>query len=88
MFSTALPITLLTALAVAAPTTLEARDGSGFVSVGNKYSGNGCNSNQLIFADPIFGDGNSCQALDRFGTSPPILSYETLSVNANCSGKS
>jgi hypothetical protein len=90
MFSTiAFSVATLAALAAAAPTELESRQGGGFVAVGNKYSAGGCNPNSLIFADPIFGDGNACQPLDRSGTGAPILSYETLSTNANfnCNGE-
>ncbi|KAH3920707.1 hypothetical protein HBI56_012830 [Parastagonospora nodorum] len=85
MISTTFTIALLTALAAASPAALSARQGGYFVSVGNKYSGKGCNPNQLIFADPIFGNGNVCQPLDRFGDGGAINSYETLSVSAGCS---
>jgi hypothetical protein len=87
---TALSITLaLAALASAAP-SLDSRQSQGgyFSAVGNKFSGPGCTSQTLIFADPIFGSGNACQALDRSGTGVPIVSYSTLSVSAGCSGKS
>jgi hypothetical protein len=91
MFSTTtFSVALLVALAAAAPAELESRQsGGGYVAVGNKYSAGGCNPNSLIFADPIFGDGNACQALDRSGTGAPILSYQTLSTNANfnCNGE-
>lgn len=87
MISTTFTIALLTALAAASPATLSARQGGYLVSVGNKYSGKGCNPNQLIFADPIFGNGNICQPLDRFGDGGAINSYETLSVSAGCSGR-
>jgi hypothetical protein len=83
-----LSIALLTAFAAAAPAALEARQpGAVFVSVGNKYAGPGCTPQTLIFADPIFGTGNRCQPLDRFGDGAPIVSYTTLSVSQGCSGK-
>jgi hypothetical protein len=84
--STTLSFAILAALTSAAPSSLEARQGS-YVAVGYKYSGPGCTASTLIFADPIFGDGNMCQPLDRFGTSPPIVSYNTTSVTAGCTGK-
>ncbi|KAF2034605.1 hypothetical protein EK21DRAFT_56092 [Setomelanomma holmii] len=80
-----LALALMASLSSAAPAVLEARQGN-FVSVGNKYAGPGCT--QLIFADPIFGNGNVCQDLDRSGTGTPIRSYETLSNSPGCSGKS
>jgi hypothetical protein len=84
----AVSIAVLSALAAAAPSNIDARQPGGYyVSVGNKYSGKGCDPSTLIFADPIFGDGNVCQPLDRFGDGGPINSYETLSVSAGCSGK-
>ena len=87
MYLPTFALALLAALTSAAPSSLEARQGDSFVSVGNKYSGGGCSASTLIFADPIFGNGNVCQPLDRFGTSPPIVSYKTLSVSAGCSGE-
>ncbi|KAF1941866.1 hypothetical protein EJ02DRAFT_454703 [Clathrospora elynae] len=84
--ATTLTTALLTALTAAAPSTLNTRQSGGdYVSVGNKYSGGGCTPSSLIFADPIFGNGNACQALDRIGGGAPIVSYSTLSVNAGCS---
>jgi hypothetical protein len=80
------PILALAALTTALPSP-QAGSGGQFVAVGNKYSGPGCKAQTLIFADPIFGNGNGCQALDRFGTSPPIVSYNTTSVSPGCSGK-
>ena len=77
--------TLLFALAVL--TGVQGQGGS-FVAVGNQYSGGGCTDSSLTFADPIFGNGNVCQPLDRSGTNPPIVSYKVLSVSAGCSGKS
>jgi hypothetical protein len=77
---------LFAVLAAAAPSGLEARQGGFFVSVGLKYSGPGCVDSTLIFADPIFGNGNVCQPLDRSGTGTPIISYETVSVSPGCSG--
>jgi hypothetical protein len=84
--ATTFSVAALTALAAAAPATVEVRQGGAYVSVGNKYSGPGCNPATLIFADPIFGNGNICQALDRFGDEGPIVSYSTLSVSPGCSG--
>ncbi|KAH9882451.1 hypothetical protein J1614_000687 [Plenodomus biglobosus] len=89
-FSTAtLSTTLLATIATAAPPALDARQSGGYyVAVGNWYSGPGCTASTLIFADPIFGNGNVCQPLDRSGTNPPIVSYSTVGVAAGCSGKS
>jgi hypothetical protein len=84
--TTTISLALLSAVATAAP-ALEARQGGFFVSVGNKFSGKGCTPQTLIFADPIFGTGNSCQPLDRSGTSVPILSYQTTQTTADCKGK-
>ncbi|KAF2852131.1 hypothetical protein T440DRAFT_467370 [Plenodomus tracheiphilus IPT5] len=84
--TTVLSIGLLTALTLAAPSSLDARQSGGsYVSVGYKYSGPGCTDSSLIFVDPIFGNGNVCQALDRFGDNPPIVSYSTFRVAAGCS---
>jgi hypothetical protein len=83
-----LSVALLAALTAAAPATLEERQGGAFVAVGVKYSGPGCNPAATPLGDPIFGNGNVCQPLDRFGTGAPIVSYQTASVSAGCSGKS
>jgi hypothetical protein len=81
-------IAFLTAMAAAAPAALEGRQpGAVFVSVGDKFAGPGCTDQTLIFADPIFGNGNQCQPLDRSGNGTPIVSYKTLSVSQGCSGK-
>ncbi|KAF2112841.1 hypothetical protein BDV96DRAFT_549457 [Lophiotrema nucula] len=75
-----------TAFAAAAPApALDTRQGGYFAAAGYKYSGGGCNPNQLIYADPIFGPGNICQPLDRSGTGAPILSYKTYEAAAGCS---
>jgi hypothetical protein len=85
-------IAAFAALASAAP-ALETRQFD-IVAVGNKYNVTGCPSSGLIFADPIFGNGNVCQPLSRPdpNTPPsiptPILSYKTLSTRAGCSGES
>jgi hypothetical protein len=81
----ALTLTLLTSLAPASP-ALSPRQGGFFTSVGNKYSGPGCTSQSLIYADPIFGSGNFCQPLDRSGTGAPIVSYLTTQTTADCKG--
>ena len=83
--TTTLVLTLLTSLTTASP-TLSPRQGGFFTAVGNKFSGPGCASQSLIFADPIFGTGNACQPLDRSGTGVPILSYETTQTTADCKG--
>jgi hypothetical protein len=83
--TTSLSIAMLATLAMAAPSSLESRQGGFFVAVGTKYSGPGCTGEAL--GDPIFGNGNVCQPLDRFGDGAPIVSYETVSVSAGCSGK-
>ena len=82
-------IALFAALTSAAPSsTLTSRQiGGNYETVGNKYSAPGCTASILIFADPIFGYGNSCQALDRSGTGVAILSYMTLELYDGCSGK-
>lgn len=86
------PITLL--LAALAPLTaaspspiLSDRQGGSFVAVGNKYSAGGCTDQSLIFADPIFGNGNVCQPLNRNEPATPVVSYKTLSTTAGCSGE-
>jgi hypothetical protein len=84
---TILSVAFLASLSAAAPATLEERQGGSFVSVGVKYSGPGCNPADTPLGDPIFGNGNVCQPLDRFGDGAPIVSYQTLSVSAGCSGK-
>jgi hypothetical protein len=86
-FSIPLSVALLAALTAAAPATLEERQGGAFVAVGVKYSGPGCNPAATPLGDPIFGNGNICQPLDRFGTGAPIVSYQTASVSAGCSGE-
>lgn len=86
MFTSTIALAIFAALATAAP-SLSPRQGGTFVAVGNKYSKTGCVSSDLIFADPIFGNGNQCQPLDRSGTGPAIFSYTTTSVSAGCKGK-
>jgi hypothetical protein len=87
LFSAITFVAAFIALTTAAPAAVEVRQSGGaFVSVGDKYSGPGCNPSTLIFADPIFGNGNVCQPLDRFGDGAPIVSYSTLSVSPGCSG--
>jgi hypothetical protein len=88
LLPTTLSVAMLLALAGAAPSSLERRQGGFFVAVGTKYSGPGCNPADTPLGDPIFGNGNVCQPLDRFGDGAPIVSYETVSVSAGCSGKS
>lgn len=84
--TTTLSTALLATIATAAPPALDARQSGGYyVAVGNWYSGPGCTASNLIFADPIFGNGNVCQPLDRSGTNPPIVSYSTVGVAAGCS---
>jgi hypothetical protein len=83
----ALSIALLAALSAAAPATLETRQCGYYVAVGVKYSGPGCNPASTPLGDPIFGYGNVCQPLDRFGDGAPIVSYQTSSVTTGCSGK-
>ncbi|KAH9859380.1 hypothetical protein IAQ61_011161 [Plenodomus lingam] len=86
LFTTTFSIYFFAAISTAVPSTFDSRQSGGsFVSVGNKYSGPGCTDSTLIFADPIFGNGNVCQVLDRSGTNPPIISYITLSAAAGCS---
>ncbi|OAL05596.1 hypothetical protein IQ06DRAFT_342867 [Phaeosphaeriaceae sp. SRC1lsM3a] len=80
-------VSLLATLVAAAPASLEARQGGYYVAVGTKYSGPGCNPNSTPLGDPIFGNGNVCQPLDRFGDGAPIVSYQTVSVAAGCSGE-
>ncbi|KAF2876649.1 hypothetical protein BDV95DRAFT_602619 [Massariosphaeria phaeospora] len=75
-------LTAFAALASAAP-----QSGGGYVAVGYKYSGGGCTESSLIFGDPIFGNGNVCQPLDRFGDNGPIVSYKTLSASGGCTVK-
>ena len=86
-FSSITALALLAAIAPATASPLEARQGGAFVAVGFKYSGPGCTASTLINADPIFGNGNVCQPLDRFDTGVPIRSYNTSSVSAGCSGE-
>jgi hypothetical protein len=83
--TTSFSVAMLASLALAAPSSLEARQGGFFVAVGTKFTGPGCTGTAL--GDPIFGNGNVCQPLDRFGDGAPIVSYETVSVSAGCSGK-
>ncbi|PSN65397.1 hypothetical protein BS50DRAFT_589800 [Corynespora cassiicola Philippines] len=81
-------VALFSGLASTLPSSLQSRQPGGvFVAVGNKYSAGGCTDSSLIFADPIFGNGNVCQPLDRFGDGEPIVSYKTLSVSAGCNGE-
>lgn len=80
-------ISLLASLVAAAPAELDARQGGYYVAVGVKYSGPGCNPNSTPLGDPIFGNGNVCQPLDRFGDGAPIVSYQTVSVAQGCSGE-
>jgi hypothetical protein len=88
LFSTpALSVALLATLSAAAPAALEVRQGGYYVAVGVKYSGPGCNPASTPIGDPIFGYGNVCQPLDRFGDGAPIVSYQTSSVTTGCSGK-
>ena len=75
----------LTLLAAATASPLSPRQGGAFVAVGLKYSGPGCTDSTLINADPIFGNGNVCQPLDRFDTGVPIRSYSTSRVSEGCS---
>lgn len=77
----------LSLLAAATASPLSPRQGGAFVAVGLKYSGPGCTDSTLINADPIFGNGNVCQPLDRFDTGVPIRSYSTSRVSEGCSGK-
>lgn len=87
MLTSTITLALLAALATAAP-SLSPRQGGAFVAVGKKYRHTGCNDNKdLIFADPIFGNGNECLPLDRSGTGELIYSYETTSTSAGCSGE-
>lgn len=79
---------LLAALTTAAPAPEPQSQGGYYSAVGYKYSGPGCTTQTLIFADPIFGDGNVCQALSRQPDSASIVSYSTVSVAAGCSGES
>ncbi|KAH7381247.1 hypothetical protein DE146DRAFT_760683 [Phaeosphaeria sp. MPI-PUGE-AT-0046c] len=83
MFTSAIALAVLAAFATAAP-SLSPRQGGTFVAVGNKYSKTGCAQGDLIFADPIFGNGNQCQPLDRSGTGPKIFSFNTTAVNSGC----
>jgi hypothetical protein len=86
-FASATALALLAAISPAAASPLEARQGGVFVAVGLKYSGPGCTASTLINPDPIFGNGNVCQPLDRFNTGVPIRSYSTSSVSEGCSGE-
>lgn len=85
-FTTPVLTLLLAAFSTAAPTDLVERQGGVFVAVGNKYNAGGCTGTAL--GDPIFGNGNVCQPLDRFGDGAPIVSYKLLSASAGCNGKS
>ncbi|KAJ5060633.1 hypothetical protein J3E72DRAFT_428230 [Bipolaris maydis] len=76
----------LSLLAAATASPLSPRQGGAFVAVGLKYSGPGCTDSTLINADPIFGNGNVCQPLDRFDTGVPIRSYMAIYQTADCSG--
>jgi hypothetical protein len=69
-------------LATAVP---QAGGGSGYAAAGNKYSGGGCNPNNLIFGDPIY-VSNNCTPLDRFGGGAAIGSYQTGFVSPGCTG--
>ncbi|KAF2683275.1 hypothetical protein K458DRAFT_418915 [Lentithecium fluviatile CBS 122367] len=79
-------LTFLTSLASSAPTNpfTPRQPGVEWHAVGNLYSGGGCTSQSLIFADPIWGAANQCHPLDRFSDQPPIVSYKTTSVDAGC----
>ncbi|KAH7558231.1 hypothetical protein BM1_05503 [Bipolaris maydis] len=72
----------LSLLAAATASPLSPRQGGAFVAVGLKYSGPGCTDSTLINADPIFGNGNVCQPLDRFDTGVPIRSYKATGLAA------
>lgn len=82
-------IASFTAFTAAAPSTLETRQGSGgaYVAVGLKYRAGGCVDSNLIFADPIFGNGNVCQPLARQPDAEPIVSYKTVGTSPGCTGK-
>jgi hypothetical protein len=75
--------TALTTLFLA--TLVTAQSGSSYVATGNKYSGGGCNPNNLIFGDPIY-VSNGCTPLDRFGGGAAIGSYQTAFVSPGCTG--
>jgi hypothetical protein len=85
-FTTAL-VALVASVVTAAPANdLSARQVD-WSAVGELYSGGGCTSQSLIFADPIFGAANVCHPLDRFGNQPPIVSYKTVSTSPGCTGR-
>lgn len=79
MRSAAIFVPFVASLAAALP-----QSGGFFSAVGNKYSGGGCTDQSLIFADPVFGDGNVCQPLNRFEGAVPVVSYKLLSASAGC----
>ncbi|KAF2474850.1 uncharacterized protein BDR25DRAFT_340543 [Lindgomyces ingoldianus] len=85
-FTASTVVSFLTALSSAAPAVLEPRQGGEYYAVGNQYSSGGCLASSLIFADPIYVK-NGCVALNRFGTSPSIVSYTLIGENAGCSVK-
>ncbi|KAH7108847.1 hypothetical protein B0J11DRAFT_395012, partial [Dendryphion nanum] len=82
MRSATLFVPLLAALAAAIP-----QQGRYYTTVGNKYTGGGCTDQALLYADPIFGNGNVCQRLNRFDDTPAVVSYKLLSAAAGCTGE-
>jgi hypothetical protein len=56
-------------------------------TVAEIYSGPACDASSLVWADPIFGRGGTCQLLDRNDNTPDIISYKVVSQYPGCSGK-
>ena len=56
-------------------------------TVAEIYSGPNCEASSLVWADPIFGNGGTCQLLDRNNNTPDIISYKVLRQYPGCTGK-
>ncbi|KAF2737754.1 hypothetical protein EJ04DRAFT_430335 [Polyplosphaeria fusca] len=87
LFLATLSTLLTAALAAPAPApALAERQGGAFVAVGIKYATGGCSGTNGV-GDPIFGNGNACQPINRFSDEPPVVSYNATSVCSGGSGK-
>ena len=56
-------------------------------TVAQIYSGPNCDASTLVWADPIFGRGDTCQLLDRNDNTPDIMSYMVVQQYPGCTGE-
>ncbi|KAF1950958.1 hypothetical protein CC80DRAFT_482004 [Byssothecium circinans] len=54
-------------------------------TVAEIYSAANCTAESLVWLDPIFGNGGTCQLLDRNDNTPDILSYRVTAEYPGCS---